>query len=672
MRKVLFIKSACLRMILTVTGILALFCAEPWNPMLRAASSITYVLYELEAKGHYDISSSDAIIDGAAIGTMSISNATVVQPGSIPTYDVKGDKSKITYSFSKTRISSGKDDWIIVDDKSKEVNGEKLDQNILSGAVIVQTSVDGNKWVTDKSMTNIFSGNNTTIELYEPNEVQMSNGCFFRILVVYKERAKVRNSSIFGLDTSSYAYRKRAEVYEFHMTNNSMERAGTQSPEEGLNRHEYHEFHEVNKKRGEAYALARTTDMDKNDPHLSWELGYFVINGFSQEVQYNGQDVYLKTPGDKVTLWFKLMEDIDKLNNKDNLSISNDTSRVDSDFNVESNSFRHGALIVRHTNSQGTPKVNVYTDFLLASTKTGANTKLVINEEGTYEVALDYEIKDSKGIGSYKSYKLVCRFSVRNGSSMFYPFDAKTNSELADNSYTKNGFRIDLAKSESLNIKVYRYEIQETPSGIRADQRMNGAKAESVVYSDEGIYVLTVSNKYADDSTTKTIYVGDSSLIEKLWFNHIGVSDIKELNEKLSDGWYFDEETLKLQRKQIVIPEIQPAPTAIEAPPEPPSELTVIPKPEEQTQPSAPPVNSTPTVIDTPEPEVLPVPPASEPAATQSALPIILWSSLAVVGGGGALMFAHRKKATRRIGSSEKPIEVADFSVRDSEDGDEE
>ena len=56
--------------------------------------------------------------------------------------------------------------------------------------------------------------------------------------------------------------------------------------------------------------------------------------------------------------------------------------------------FKHGTLIIRFTDFQGNKSDPIiYTDFLAANARTGADTRVQFFEEGDYEVALDYEIK---------------------------------------------------------------------------------------------------------------------------------------------------------------------------------------------------------------------------------------------------------------------------------------
>ena len=64
-------------------------------------------------------------------------------------YDLKND-------YTKAEI----DTWHLVDDKSKTVNNMSLDSDILSGAIILQTSLTGETWITDVVYTDICSDEN--------------------------------------------------------------------------------------------------------------------------------------------------------------------------------------------------------------------------------------------------------------------------------------------------------------------------------------------------------------------------------------------------------------------------------------------------------------------------------------------------------------------------------
>ena len=134
----------------------------------------------------------------------------------------------------------------------------------------------------------------------------------------------------------------------------------------------------------------------EGDVHFNWKIGEFYVDGFTSTVK--GDDntpIFLKNVGDKVQLWFSLKQDIEKLNNDENLSISEDSNGSDDFFSVPKTDFGRGALIIRktdYTNAKSDPIV--YTDYLAAKASPDADTEVELCEEGDYEVALDYEIKN--------------------------------------------------------------------------------------------------------------------------------------------------------------------------------------------------------------------------------------------------------------------------------------
>lgn len=116
---------------------------------------------------------------------------------------------------------------------------------------------------------------------------------------------------------------------------------------------------------------------------------------------------------------------------------------------------KDGTLIIRYTDYEGVKHDPIiYTDYLAANARTGANTKVELFEEGDYEVALDYEIVDTSGFNSYTNYRIFFTFSIRNGNCMVYPFDINSGAELSDSAMTENGFKLDMAKSRYLTIDV--------------------------------------------------------------------------------------------------------------------------------------------------------------------------------------------------------------------------
>ena len=265
---------------------------------------------------------------------------------------------------------------------------------------------------------------------------------------------------------------------------------------------------------------AKTEKIDKDDRHFGWRLGQFFMSGFTRI--YNGSTddpVFIKTLGDSVTLWFELEQDIDALNGKKDLFIIADTNGANERFGISKTDFGKGTLIVQHTDYQNRKDAPViYTDYLAAKGTVGAKTDIVFNEEGDYEVALDYEMQDNDIThirNKYGNYQILFRFSVRNGNCMVYPFDVATGNELGNISKTENGFYLDLAKSRYLDIDVKYSVIHKDASGIHEDIRFNRPAKDGDRYVTEGIYTISVKNRYTGESTVKTIFVGTDELLQE-------------------------------------------------------------------------------------------------------------------------------------------------------------
>ncbi len=277
---------------------------------------------------------------------------------------------------------------------------------------------------------------------------------------------------------------------------------------------------------------AQTNVITGKNKHFGWELGRFFMSGFTRVSDKDGQaPVFIKTLGDSVTLWFNLEQNIDALNGNKEMTIGEDTNGYDQSFGVSRTNFGRGTLIVRHTdyqNKKGEPQI--YTDYLLAKGTSGADTKIVFNEEGDYEVALDYEVQDSNFahiISKFGNYRILLKFSVRNGNCMVYPFDALTGAELQNTAVTENGFYLDLARSRYLDIDVKRSVIVEGPAGMIEDERFNRPAKDGDQYTAEGIYTISVSNRYTGESTVKTIFVGSDELLQQYIANGFSIDRLK-------------------------------------------------------------------------------------------------------------------------------------------------
>lgn len=314
---------------------------------------------------------------------------------------------------------------------------------------------------------------------------------------------------------------------------------------------------------GKDTGFSKKKEITKKDPHFNWILGEFSVSGFSRVITEEDTTVFLKTVGDKVTLNFKLEQDINALNSDETLVIANDKKAYDNELYKEETAFGRGALIVRKTDAYQNKKgeSQLYVDYL-AGVKAGANTQVEICEEGDYEVALDYSVRDKKITlpfvnktirSTYNDYRIYFKFSVRNGNCMVFPFDVETGEELTNKSITENGFYLDLAKSRYLDINVKKEVLHEGATGLTEDVRFNKPASDGEKYTEEGIYTITVLNQYTGEETVKKIYVGTDSVLKAHMMTGYSIGDIQTL---IQNGATIDKEGKITVQEQIEMPEV--------------------------------------------------------------------------------------------------------------------
>ena len=224
------------------------------------------------------------------------------------------------------------------------------------------------------------------------------------------------------------------------------------------------------------------------------------------------------------------------MNGNPKLSIANDKNGYDRQFQVEQTDFKHGTLIIRHTDYQGVTHDVIYTDFLAAYSRTGADTRVQLFEEGDYEVALDYEICDSSGIDSYTNYRMYFKFKIRNGNNMAFVFNNDSPAKiLKDGERSASGIRIDLANSHYLNVQVKEYEVRNGVSGYTYNLVRDVIANDGEIYQNQGKYEITVTNRYQlNGGITLVIYVGDDPIIRAL---EIYRGDIERISDLINQGY---------------------------------------------------------------------------------------------------------------------------------------
>ena len=300
-------------------------------------------VFEFGKDSHYEFHEDSAFTSSKncdTYGTFSISGniANISTRDGVPSYEVSDGSLALFYNYGDATLNADVDSWHLIEDKSKKVADMTLGANIMKGAIILQTSKDRKTWVDVNTVTNAFSDTPVrTSSIYSTPNVELINGCFYRIIVVYELRIRTEDSNFLFINTDKYDYKKCAEIYEFYAYIDTGETSAIDPNQT------YNLGSKVRVKNFDGYSGSIT--IDKKDAHYGWELGRFFVSGYTDEVKNtNGDMVFLKNVGDKVTLWFKLNENINALRGNEKLSITADTEGYDQYFETLKMNFGRGVL----------------------------------------------------------------------------------------------------------------------------------------------------------------------------------------------------------------------------------------------------------------------------------------------------------------------------------------
>lgn len=500
-------------------------------------TSVSGRIYEFDEDNAYEFSEEEAFFstnDEETYGSFSIAGniRDISEKDGVPMYCVDDGNLTFSYIYGDSLLLANEDEWHLVGDKSKSVNGIKLDAAIQKGALILQTSKDGVNWVDMQIQVNLFEEIPVQTEsFYTTTDVELTSGSYYRVIVVYETRIKTDSSKIlFLFSKDHYESKRHAEVYEFFAYNKNTENASA-----GIKKY-YFNSEDLLVNTGKDTGYSGHDAITEKDSHYGWSIGDFFVSGFTDDRKdEEGNPVFLKNVGDQVTLWFCLEQNIDELNGASHLSISEDENGYDQFFGIPKTNFQRGTLIVRYTDHENNKQEpQIYTNYFEANVSPNADTKVQLFEEGDYEIALDYEIKnDSRQIlgrsllPEYSNYRIYFKFSVRNGNCMVYPFDVTTRNELTNSSITENGFYLDLAKSRYLDVSIKKEVLSSGVDGLVEDTRFNQVAKDGDTYIDEGIYTISVGNRYTGQQTVKVIYVGRDKFLKASVANGISLGEVK-------------------------------------------------------------------------------------------------------------------------------------------------
>lgn len=423
--------------------------------------SIVGRVYEFEEKSEYEVDSSKSTStseNSQTLGQFSITGdiSKEYTNKGFTAYEITdGTIISIQYKYDSTLKNASKSEWHLVEDGKNIVNKVDLGDDIDYGAVILQTSFDGEKWFKAKTHRNI-SGDISFSDGNGINDIQLVNGCFYRLIVAYKtEKTDPGHFSITNVFDTELSYtecKKYAEVYSFY--------AGYKKSDTEVVGKEFNYRDQDYVKSTDKNNYVGSGSIGSKDPHYGWNLGTFCLSGYTDTGDTS--DIYLKTVGNKIKLSFKLEQDIKKLNGNSKLIIKSDKDGSDGIFQTPRHNMRHGELIVKYTDETGQSRITEYSNYLEALASPGADTTIKLFEEGDYEIHLDYAIEDQDGINSTTYYRTSFSFKIRNGNCIVYIFDAKTGNELSNGDIAPNGFRIDTAKSRYSKLTMKKEILNNT------------------------------------------------------------------------------------------------------------------------------------------------------------------------------------------------------------------
>lgn len=513
--------------------------------------TLTGNTYDLGEEDKYEIDKAEEVSDKANRFYLRGDISEISSKNGFASYAVDSGNLKIMVdrTFGAALFTPEKEhDWHIISDKTKIVDGTKLAENIGSGAIIVQTSRDGKAWITVDTVTDIYEKMDTMNErvfngeqiraFYETTNVQITAGCYYRIIVAYKLQRTIDPSQVLFVEVKNTEQKERLEIYEFYVYNPNVNQA------EELNTADAYEFSDVYRV-DSPDGFKNPAELKGDDPHIDWTVGKFYVSGYT-DVTYDGDiPVFLKVPGDKAALWFHLENELDKCNGRTDVKVEYISSGSDIYFGTPTiDDFGKGALIVRKTDKNNQKERYIYTNYLEASATVGANTRVDLFEEGDYEVALDYQLHYDKpfvfGSTTTKTltYRVFFKFKVRNGDISAFIRDVETNQFITNGNVAENGFYIDVENSQYLTLTIKREVLSESLDGLVEDTKFSGVAKEGRNYTDEGIYTVTVKNQTTGDSVEKKVYVGDSDILRAHMITGISIS---EINERLAMGASIDE-----------------------------------------------------------------------------------------------------------------------------------
>ena len=480
--------------------------------------------------------------DSRALGKVTLSGDFKKIEGMDNGFYVNEGNITVSYKINTSyRLNDyNEEDWHIYEkDNAKKVEGVELNGKNKSGAIIVRSSFDGKVWCTDEIYRNQFKkDNDAETEIYSTNSIQLVSGCHYQIIIAYKMEKKTGAYAVGKVELKDkHEYRRIEEIYEFYA--------------EGEDKAEFESINAKNHEKNTiSFSDVRKTDkeyygnqtMEVKDPMYSRSIGEFLVKGYTYCNEEDSERlVFEKTGADKIAVSFNLVEDIDKLFGNEDLTISYESTANDKELQILPQAFKRGTLIVKYTDTRNKKKEPIiYTNFLEACTTTKADTRILLFEEGSYEIVLDFAILDeSKTPDKTTNYKMKFSFEVVNGNAKAFFADTTTNEILDNNAVITDAFKIDFANSKKLKANCIYYKYTLNDNQIKETIVSNNAVADGDIFEKSGKYVFTVSSDVGSKESEFVVYIANDKYTKAITQPDM---DLESVNQKLKNGYKINED----------------------------------------------------------------------------------------------------------------------------------
>ena len=242
--------------------------------------------------------------------------------------------------------------------------------------------------------------------------------------------------------------------------------------------------------------FSRNDPIGRDDPHYDWILGQFYVKGFQSVRSTGSTTIFYVSPGETVSVYFSLKQDIHKLNGKGNVEICEDNSAFDKWLHKKRVPFGSGALFILQDTGQESD-VQSRLDFLATLTPKKAR-KVMECGAGGYTFHLDYKIQVRYGLfymmSDVRDYQINFNMNVVELKNTAQVISCKTDEVVDGNMALTKGFYLKTFGPKPPNIKVKRQTVAREDGVYKVTTKTIGRGTEGEVYDEKGLYTVTVTD----------------------------------------------------------------------------------------------------------------------------------------------------------------------------------